>query len=218
LVLVVGTGTDVGKTWLSARLLEQWRADGVAVAARKPAQSFLPGEDDDASTDAHVLAAATDDEPDAVCPSHRWYPVAMAPPIAASVLGRDPISIIDLVAELVWPPGTAIGIVETAGGVRSPQADDGDCVSFIDLLDPDEVIVVADAGLGTINAVALSCEALATAAHTPRLTVFLNRFDEADEVHRRNRSWLVERAAIEAVTDVSAVAAGVRVAAQDDVK
>ena len=45
LVAVVGTGTDVGKTWVSARVLRDLRAAGLRVAARKPAQSFDPGDD-----------------------------------------------------------------------------------------------------------------------------------------------------------------------------
>ncbi len=44
-----------------------------------------------------------------------------------------------------------VGLVETAGGLRSPIADDGDCRSFVQGLAPDVVVLVADAGLGTIN-------------------------------------------------------------------
>ena len=80
LVVVAGTGTEIGKTWVAARLARDLRATGYEVIARKPAQSFDPG---DSSTDAHVLAAATGEEPSMVCPRHRWYPAAMAPPMAA---------------------------------------------------------------------------------------------------------------------------------------
>ncbi len=81
-VAVVGTGTDVGKTWVAARLLTDLRAAGLRVAARKPAQSFEP-DDDPAGLDAAVLGAATGEPPEEVCPPHRWYEVAMAPPMAA---------------------------------------------------------------------------------------------------------------------------------------
>jgi dethiobiotin synthetase len=53
-----------------------------------------------------------------------------------------------------------VGLVETAGGVRSPQADDGDVLDLVAAIAPDHVILVADAGLGTINAVRLSVAAL----------------------------------------------------------
>lgn len=184
LVLVAGTGTEVGKTWVGAALARHLRAHGRTVAARKPAQSFEP---DDPTTDADVLADATGEEPDTVCPPHRWYPVALAPPMAAEVLGRPPVHLADLLAELAWPaPAADVGLVEAAGGVRSPLAIDGDTVGLADALVPDLTIVVADAGLGTINAVRLT-----TAALGDRATVtLLNRFDPGHDLHRRNAAWL----------------------------
>ncbi|MHB1774935.1 MAG: ATP-dependent dethiobiotin synthetase BioD [Acidimicrobiales bacterium] len=210
LVLVVGTGTEVGKTWVSARLLSVLRAGGLTVAARKPAQSFDPG-DDPATTDAAVLAGATGEHPTVVCPPRRWYPVAMAPPMAAEVLGRPPFSLAELVAELAWAAGgdrpggvPQVGVVETAGGVGSPQAVDGDAVDLARLLNPDVVVLVADAGLGTINAVRLAVGALARGGADPAgrrapVTVVLNRYDEGDDLHRRNRRWLAEREGLDVV-------------------
>lgn len=188
-MLVLGTGTEVGKTWVSARLLEAWRAAGHAVAARKPAQSFEPGT---GPTDAEVLAAATAEAPSAVCPPERSYAVALAPPMAADVLGRPRLTVAGLVTGLAWPPGTAVGLVETAGGVRSPQAHDGDGVALCGALGPDALVLVADAGLGTINAVRLCADALAASGDgpAPPPVVVLNRFDEHTELHRRNRAWL----------------------------
>ncbi len=53
-----------------------------------------------------------------------------------------------------------VGLVETAGGMRSPLAADGDCLAFCAALAPDVIVLVADAGLGTINAVRLTLDAL----------------------------------------------------------
>lgn len=187
LVVVAGTGTEVGKTWVSARVLADLRADGVAVAARKPAQSYDPL--DPAATDADVLGAASGESPDQVCPPERHYTVAMAPPMAADALGRPPIALRDLIAEMApWSPGTHLGLVETAGGVRSPLAHDGDTLDLVAALAPDLVLLVADAGLGTINSVRLSAAALATTGAA--LVVHLNRYDPDDDLHRRNRAWL----------------------------
>lgn len=213
LVLVVGTGTEVGKTWVSARLLSGVRAGGFTVAARKPAQSFDPG-DDPATTDAAVLGAATGEAPTVVCPRRRWYPVAMAPPMAAEALGRPPFSLADLVGELTWVEGDGdgargalpqVGLVETAGGVRSPQATDGDAVDLGALLRPDAAVLVADAGLGTVNAVRLAVDALARIGvdrpgrRGTAVVVVLNRYDEADDLHRRNRQWLADRDGLDVV-------------------
>ena len=89
LVLVVGTGTEVGKTWVSCRLLRALRRRGLIVSARKPIQSYGTGGGIGA-TDAELLAEATGEAAGAVCPLHRWYPLAMAPPMAAEALGRPP--------------------------------------------------------------------------------------------------------------------------------
>ncbi len=189
-VLVAGTGTDVGKTWVSARLLEAWRRHSFSVAARKPAQSFAPGT---GPTDADVLALASAEDPTTVCPPARSYPIPFAPPMAAAALGLTSPTIAALVGELAWPsPPVDIGLVETAGGVRSPQADDGDVIDLIPALAPDHVVLVADAGLGTINAVRLSLAALTDTSRLAPARPFLvlNRYDPASDLHRRNRAWL----------------------------
>jgi dethiobiotin synthetase len=186
LIVVAGTGTEVGKTWAGRQILQQARARGLRVAARKPAQSFSP---EDADTDAELLAAASGETPHAVCPRHRWYAVPMAPPMAADVLGLGPLRIEELLSEITWPAGTDLALVETAGGVRAPIAHDADNVDLIRSLAPHKVLLVADAGLGTLNAVRLSLAALAG----QRVIVLLNRFDTNNELHRRNRDWLAQR-------------------------
>lgn len=199
LVAVAGTGTEVGKTWFAARLAEALVADGLTVGARKPAQSFDPS--DAHPTDAAVLAAATGESAADVCRPELAYPVALAPPMAAAALGRPVPTLADLAAACAWPSAApAVGLVELAGGVRSPMAADGDGVDFIAALGPDGVLLVADAGLGTINAVRLALAALG--ADRPVLVV-LNRYEAADDLHRRNREWLGERDHLAVATDVA---------------
>jgi dethiobiotin synthetase len=211
LVVVVGTGTEVGKTWVTSRVLEQLRADGVAVAARKPVQSYDPG---DATTDAVELASATGEAVTDVCPRHRWYEVAMAPPMAAEALGRPEFTLTDLVDEIDWPDGVEVGVVEAAGGLRSPMAsDDADGVALAAALMPDVVLLVADAGLGTINGIRLAVAALDPVVETREsleLLVVLNRFDPTDGLHRRNLAWLDEHDGLTLVTTVDALAGALR--------
>jgi dethiobiotin synthetase len=194
LVLVTGTGTEVGKTWWSVALARALRARGVRVAARKPVQSFAPG---DAVTDADVLAAATGEDPTQVCPPHRRLALPMAPPMAAARLGAPRYTIANLAAEIAWPDDAEIGLVEGAGGLRSPLADDGDTLSLFSVLRPDDVLVVAPAGLGVIHSVRLVVDALAGG----RVTVALNRFDPGDPLHVASRDWLVARDGCTVVTD-----------------
>ena len=61
---------------------------------------------------------------------------------------------------------------------------------------------LADAGLGVVNAALLSVEPFA-----PRpVVVALNRFDEDDDLHARNRRWLELRAGLDLVTSPTALA------------
>ncbi|HET6964941.1 MAG TPA: dethiobiotin synthase [Acidimicrobiales bacterium] len=203
MVLVTGTATEVGKTWVSCALLRLARARGLTVAARKPAQSFEP-DSDPSSTDAAWLAAASGSAPDAVCPPERSYPVAMAPPMAAAALGK-PVPALDELASWVtasWSRGPVggcdLGVVEGAGGVASPLAGDGDSAALARALDADRVVLVADPALGVINSVRLSVAALA-----PRsVVVHLNRFDRDDDLQRRNLAWLQEQDGLAVTTTV----------------
>lgn len=195
LAVVTGTGTEVGKTWLAVRLATWLRSEGRSVAARKPAQSFAP---DDTETDADLLASATGEPAEAVCPPQRWYPVPLAPPMAADALGRPPIALADLVGELVWPDATVdVGLVEGAGGLASPIAHDGDTAALIDRLRPDVVVLVTEPALGVVSNVRLAARALSGA----ELLVVLNRYDPADEVHRRSCDWLRRVDGLAVVTD-----------------
>ena len=196
MLLVTGTGTGVGKTWVGAHLLAALRNSGHAVAARKPVQSYDPGAE---NTDADVLARATGELPEAVCPRHRWYEVPMAPPIAAELLDRPAFSVEDLVDELTWPGGVRYGLVEGVGGPRSPIASTGDTVALAEALKPDTVVLVARTELGTINAVLLAASVL----HEP--IVFLNRFREENPLHARNAQWLRERTELDVVTGIDAL-------------
>lgn len=198
-VAFAGTGTGVGKTYVGAALLHALRARGHAVAARKPVQSFAP---DDPSTDADILAAASGEDPKVVCPAPRWLHVAIAPPMAADALGLPPFTIAELAAEVrADVPPDALVLVETAGGVRSPIADDGDSAALIDALAPAVVVLVADAGLGTINVVRLSVEAL----RPHPVVVYLNNLDPGWHLHVRNAEWLRTREGLEVVTDIEAL-------------
>jgi len=196
LIGVLGTQTEIGKTWVSAQLLSQARAKGLRVAARKPVQSFEPGQ---GPTDAEQLAAATGEQPDDVCPKHRNYPLALAPPMAADLLQQPRITLDDLISEIRWPDNIDIGLVETVGGPRSPLSHDADSIDLIQRLRPDRVLLVADAGLGTLNAVRLSLASI----EPLMATVLLNRFDAGNELHRLNREWLMQRYRVQVATEIA---------------
>jgi len=183
-VFVAGTGTEVGKTWAAAGLARLLRRSGLPVAACKPVQSYDP--DEDGPTDAAVLAAATGQHPDAVCPPERTYPVPLAPPMAAGKLGRLCPSLNEMSADCRFDAAVDVGLVEGVGGLYSPLASDGHNLDLIERIEPDLVIVVASAALGSIHDT-MACM-LPLSAY--RRAVFCNRFDPQTEVHVLNVRWL----------------------------
>ena len=162
--MVVGTGTEVGKTWVGAHLLRDLRAEGHVVAARKPAQSFGP---EDRTTDAHVLSGGDRRGPDRRLPPAPLVHGADGTadgrrrPRPAAVHHRRPRARDDL---------AGAGSRDRSGRDRGracdrPQAIDGDAITLVEELQPDLLVLVADAGLGTINDVRLSLEAIDRGAH-----------------------------------------------------
>jgi dethiobiotin synthetase len=121
--------------------------------------------------------------------------------MAADALDRPPIKIAELASETAFPVGVDVGLVETAGGVRSPLAHDGDTVDLMARLRPDAAVLVADAGLGTINAVLLSYAALAPVP----VHVILNRFDATDALHVANSTWLGEHFGLDVSVDIDSL-------------
>lgn len=202
LIGVIGTNTEVGKTWVTAQLLATLKLRGTRVAARKPVQSYGPDEID---TDAARLAGASGEEVTEICPAHRWYPLALAPPMAANALGRGPVWMSEITQEIRWPAQVDIGFVETVGGVRSPLACDGDSLELLRRLEVDRMLLVADAELGTINAVRLT---MAAVGSTPTV-VYLNHFDPNNELHELNRRWLSEQDKLTVITDVHSLAVAI---------
>lgn len=197
LVVVLGTSTEVGKTWVGSQLLRELHGRSASVSARKPLQSFDPAAP--GPTDAAVLAEATGESVEDVCPPGHDFGLAMAPPMAAAALGATVPTLARLCRTIRWPdPPVSVGLVETVGGVRSPLAEDGDSLDLARALDPDVTVLVAGAGLGVIDAVR---SAGAQIAPLP-LVVHLNRFDPDVDLHHRNRDWLRDRDGFDVVTTV----------------
>ena len=112
-------------------------------------------------------------------------------------LGAPGFTVADLVGGIVWPEGIDVGLVEGVGGPRSPdQRRRRQRRPRARSSHPTSWCVVADAGLGTINAVRLSVAAFADFP----VVVALNRFT-TEPLPERNRAHLVERDGLDVVTE-----------------
>ncbi|ELY66536.1 dethiobiotin synthase [Natrinema versiforme] len=166
-IAVVGTGTGVGKTVVTAGLTRLLREAGHDARAIKPAQTGHPPDDvDDLQSsarraslvgDAGFVAAACDDPTAATCP--RYLEPALAPRVAAEVAGED------LSYETIREAcereieATPVPIVEGIGGLRVPLAGDREVIDLVADLEA-AAVVVTRSGLGTLNHTALSVDAL----------------------------------------------------------
>ena len=156
LLVVSGTGTGVGKTVVTAAVAALAAARGTSVAVVKPAQTGVgqgePGDLDDVRrlagiTDLHELTR---------------YLQPLSPAAAARHAHRPAPDIADAVARIRdLAPEHGLVLVEGAGGLLVRFDEDGSTIADLARGLGAEVLVVAAAGLGTLNHTALTLEALA---------------------------------------------------------
>ncbi|WP_164007723.1 dethiobiotin synthase [Pyxidicoccus trucidator] len=187
-IFVTGTDTGVGKTQASCALLSLLADAGLQPQGFKPYESGCASLRAPADTLALREAARSTLPVDALCP-HRFR-APLAPGVAARRLGREPDWDVTLAAWKRLSHGATV--VEGAGGLFVPLDSRHDVIDLIAALRL-PVLLVARAGLGTLNHTALSLQAL-TARRIPVKAVLLSRGTPArDASERDNRLLLEER-------------------------
>ncbi|HYZ08112.1 MAG TPA: dethiobiotin synthase [Pseudonocardiaceae bacterium] len=155
-LVVTGTGTGVGKTVVTAAIAALAVAAGCRVAVLKPAQTGVgPGERGDLDDVARLVGDRV------TLRELARYPDPLAPDTAARRAGAVPVAPADVVsAARRLAAEHDLVLVEGSGGllVRLDPAG-GTLADVAGLLDA-PVLVVAAAGLGTLNHTALTIEAL----------------------------------------------------------
>lgn len=154
IVVITGTGTEVGKTIVTAAIAALARADGRRVAVVKPAQTGIAhGEESD--IDVVRRLTGIDDVHELV-----RYPEPLAPATAARRADMPALSVDVMVKEVDALRDRDLVLVEGAGGLLVRLDDDGNTLADVACALGAPVVVVAAAGLGTLNAIALTCEAI----------------------------------------------------------
>jgi dethiobiotin synthetase len=187
-LFVTGTDTGVGKTEVAVGLVVGWRSRGLDVGAMKPAQS---GVGDGLPTDADRLreAAGGTDPMALVCPYSLSAP--LAPAVAARLEGVE-ISLPHLLAcAAELSRRHAALVVEGAGGLLVPLTASETFADLAVALGM-PVLVVARAGLGTVNHTALTCEAL-RARGLAVVGVVLNRAQAGADPSEPHNAAEIER-------------------------
>ncbi|WP_394616419.1 dethiobiotin synthase [Lentzea sp. JNUCC 0626] len=154
-LVITGTGTEVGKTAVTAGIAALARAEGRRVAVLKPAQTgLLPGEPGDVAEVARLAGDVTTRE-------LARYPDPLAPATAARRAGMATVHPKDVAAAVTELDETHdLVLVEGAGGLLVRFDEGGSTLADIAWAVNAPVLIVAQAGLGTLNTTALTAEAL----------------------------------------------------------
>ncbi|HKS49006.1 MAG TPA: dethiobiotin synthase [Amycolatopsis sp.] len=153
MLVVTGTGTGVGKTVVAAAIAALARTGGRRVAVLKPAQTGVaPGEPGDLEDIVRLAGEVTTRE-------LRRYPDPLSPEAAARRSGIAQVGPAEAArAATQLDERHDLVLIEGAGGLLVPFGPDGTSLVDIAWALGALVLVVAEAGLGTLNTTALTAE------------------------------------------------------------
>ena len=189
-IFIVGTGTDVGKTYIAGLILKEFIRSGINAAYFKAAMSgnirdtsnnLIPGDA------LHVRNVSGTTQPlSEMCPY--VHEKAYSPHLAARIEG-NPVDFDAVMAKFdALSAKYDRVIMEGSGGILCPIRLDGEKEIWLeDFVKARDFgcVLVADAGLGTINAVGLTVSYMK--AKGIRLTgIIFNRFKPGNILHEDN--------------------------------
>jgi dethiobiotin synthetase len=154
-LIITGTGTEVGKTVVTAAVAALAAAAGNRVAVVKPAQTGVPA---GGESDAEAVTRLT-----GLADTHELarYPDPLAPATAARRAGITPLDAVAMTDRIRSLTGRDLVIVEGAGGLLVRLDAAGATIADVAAGLGAGLLVVTTANLGTLNATALTCEAIA---------------------------------------------------------
>lgn len=213
-IFVTGTGTDVGKTYVTALILRKLHSEGLNAAYFKVAMSgnrraengtLLPGDAICVKEMSGIGQPLKE-----MCPY--FYEAAVSPHLAAKKEGNP------VVLEEVFRCFDSLRVkydwiaAEGSGGIVCPLRCDEQKIGLEDFIRARRLssLLVADAGLGTINAVVLTAEYMKT-RHLPVKGIIFNRYEKGNLLHEDNRRMC------EMMTGINVVAAVAEDATELDV-
>ncbi|MEU8774811.1 dethiobiotin synthase [Streptomyces sp. NPDC048606] len=162
-VVVSGTGTEIGKTVVTSAIAAAALAAGRSVAVLKPAQTGLGPDEPGDVAEVVRLAGTSVTGVELV-----RYPEPLAPDTAARRSGLATLAPARIAEEAARLDATHdLVLVEGAGGLLVRFDEAGNTLADAARLMAAPVLVVAPAGLGTLNSAALTAEALRARDLTP---------------------------------------------------
>lgn len=188
-LFITGTGTDVGKTYVSALILKKFQENNQKVAYYKAAMSgnirnstgqLIPGDAE------HIKKISKIKQPaDEMC--SYIYESPFAPHLAAKYEG-NPVDM-DVIKKQFKKMQRKYDYitVEGSGGIICPIRMDHVKINLEDIVTTLNLscIIVADSGLGAINNVVLTTEYMKS-KRIPVKGIILNNFDKSNILHGNN--------------------------------
>ncbi|MGP3923382.1 dethiobiotin synthase [Streptomyces sp. 8N616] len=155
ILVVTGTGTEIGKTVATAAVAAVAAGDGRSVAVLKPAQTGVGADEPGDAAEVVRLAGPV------TAAELARFPEPLAPATAARRAGLAPVGpgAVAEAAEKLAAEHDLV-LVEGAGGLLVRFDHEGGTLADAARLLGAPVLVVTPAGLGTLNATALTAEAL----------------------------------------------------------
>jgi dethiobiotin synthetase len=184
-VVLIGTGTSVGKTYVGERILDALRDASVPALGYKPVETgFSAG---DAHSDIERLRRAST--------FHVKPPLAtqtFSDPISPHLAARREGRTLDLQrirdeVQRACESGVRLVLVELAGGAFSPMTDDVSCAQFARSLPGARAILVAADRLGVLHDLGSTTRACA-ALGLPLEGIVLSGTERPDVTERQNAS------------------------------
>ena len=189
-LFITGTGTDVGKTYVTGLIVKKLREGGASSAYYKAAMSGNERRPDGTLIPGDALQVKTMSEGEKpieqMCPY--IYETAVSPHLAAKIEG-NPIEMECVLKNFDRVCGTYDYVtVEGSGGIFCPLRFDEQKIQLEDFIKARSLacLMIADAGLGTINAVVLTAEYM-KARKIPVKGIIFNHYEPGNPLHEDNR-------------------------------
>lgn len=188
-LFITGTGTDIGKTYISGLILKKLEASGASAAYYKAAMSGNERRTDGSLIPGDALhvkeVSGICQPPEEMCPY--IYENAVSPHLASRTEG-NPVRM-DVVLEGFHRVCERYDYVtmEGSGGILCPLCFDEDKIWLPDVIKACRLgcLIVADAGLGTISDVGLAAFYMKE-HHIPLKGIIFNHFKPGDVMQEDN--------------------------------
>ena len=190
-MFITGTGTDVGKTYISALIVKKLLSTGAKCAYFKMAMSGNERDSDGHIIPGDALYVKTvsniDQELESMCPYVYEHPYS---PHLASQLEGNPVDL-NKVTSLFRDICAKYDYVtiEGSGGIICPIRFDSVKIQLIDFIKLFNLpcLLVTNSGLGAINSVCLTTEYMKN-RDIPIKAIIFNNYQAENPIHRDNKS------------------------------